>query len=50
MPETMKLLETSKSKITKNENGGNSFHLEITEVVLIHCIIVNNIIGKIQEY
>ena len=40
--ETMKLLENIKSKITKDENGENVSHLEITEVVLIHCNIVNN--------
>ena len=38
----MKLLGSSKSKITKDENGKNVPHLEITEVVLIHCNIVNN--------
>ena len=38
----MKLLENIKSKITKDENGENVSHLEITEVVLIHCNIVNN--------
>ena len=42
MPETMKLLGSTKSKITKNENGENVSHLEITEVVLIYCKIVNN--------
>ena len=42
MPETMKLLGSTKSKITKEENGKNVLHLEITEVVLIHCNIVNN--------
>ena len=35
-PETMKLLGSTKSKITKDENGENVPHLEITEVVLIH--------------
>ena len=38
----MKLLESTKSKITKNENGENVPHLEITKVVLIHSNIVNN--------
>ena len=42
MPETMKLLGSSKSKITKDENGKNVPHLEITEVILVHCNIVNN--------
>ena len=41
-PETMKLLGSTKSKITKNENGENACHLEITEVVLVHCNILNN--------
>ena len=42
-PETKKLLgSTTKSKITKNENGGNVPHLEITEVALVHCNIFNN--------
>ena len=35
--ETMKLLGS-----TKNKNGENVPHLEITEVVLVHCNIVNN--------
>ena len=38
----MKLLESTKSKITKDENGENVPHLEITEVALVHCNIVNN--------
>ena len=41
-PETMKLLESTKNKITKDKNGENVPHLEIAEVVLIHCGIVNN--------
>ena len=41
-PLTMKLLESTKRKITKNENGENVSYLEITEVVLINCIVVNN--------
>ena len=39
---TMKLLGTTKIKITKDENVANVPHLEITEVVLIHCNIFNN--------
>ena len=42
MPETMKLQRSTKSKITKDENKENIPHLEITEVVLIHCNIINN--------
>ena len=38
----MKLLGSTKSKITKDKNGENVPHLEITEEVLIHCNIVNN--------
>ena len=38
----MELLGSTKSKITKNENGENVPNLEITEVVLVHCNIVNN--------
>ena len=38
----MKLLGSTKSKITKDKNGENVPHLEITEVVLIHCNIVDN--------
>ena len=38
----MKLFGTTKKKITKNENCENVPHLEITEVVLVHCNIVNN--------
>ena len=41
-PETMKLLEGTKNKIIKDKNGENVPHLEITDVVLIHCDIVNN--------
>ena len=42
MSETMKLLGSNRSKITKDENGENVPHLEITEVVLFHYRIVNN--------
>ena len=41
-PETMKLLGSTKNKITKDKNGKNLPHLEITEVALVHCNIVNN--------
>ena len=41
-PRTMKLIGSTKSKITKNENGENVPRLEITEVALIHCNVVNN--------
>ena len=38
----MKLLGTTKSKTTKNENSENMPYFEIPEVVLVHCNIVNN--------
>ena len=41
-PETMKLLASTKSKITKDKNREVVPHLEITEVVLIQFNIVNN--------
>ena len=37
----MKILGSTKSKMVKDENGENVPHLEITEVVLGHCNIVN---------
>ena len=46
-PETMKLLGSTESKINKDKNGENVPHLEIVELVLIHCNIVNN---NYQQY
>ena len=46
----MKLLGSIENKITKDTNGENLQHLEITEVVLFHCNIVNNDTNKIQEF
>ena len=40
--ETMKLFQSTKSKISKDKNLKNVFHLEITEVVLVHCNIISN--------
>ena len=40
--ETMKLLGSTRNKITKDKNGENVPHLEIAEVVLVHCNVVNN--------
>ena len=42
MPEPVKLLKSTKSKINKDKNGKNVPHLDITEVVLVHCNIFNN--------
>ena len=33
----MKLLGSTESKTTKDKNGENVPHLEITEVILVHC-------------
>ena len=41
-PETMKLLGSTESKITKDKKGENVPHLEIVELVLVHCSLVNN--------
>ena len=38
----MKLLGSTKNKIDKDKNGENLPHLEITEVVLVHCNMINN--------
>ena len=38
----MKVLGSTKSKITKDENYENVPDLEINEVVLIHCNVVDN--------
>ena len=40
--ETMKVLGSTESKITEEKNGENVPHLEVVELVLIHCNIVNN--------
>ena len=41
-PEMLKLLGSIKRKITEDKKTENMPHLEITEVVLVHCNIVNN--------
>ena len=40
--ETMKLLGSTKSKITEDKNDKNVPYLEINKVVLIPCNVVNN--------
>ena len=42
MPETVKLLGSTKIRIIIDKSGENVPHLEITEVVLVHWNIVNN--------
>ena len=41
-PGTMKLLGSTESEITEDKNGENAPHLEIVELVLVHCNLVNN--------
>ena len=41
-PETVKLRASTKSKISKDKNNEIVPYLKITEVVLIHCNVVNN--------
>ena len=45
----MKLLGSTKKKITKDKNGENMPYLEIAEVVLIHCNISNNDYQKLSR-
>ena len=40
--ETVKLLGSTKNKLIKDENGKNVSRLEIAEIVLVNCDIVNN--------
>ena len=42
MPETMKLLGSTKTKLTKDKNGENLPPSEINELLLVHCSTVNN--------
>ena len=42
LSETMKLLGSTKSNINKDKYGENVSPLEITEVLKVHCNIVNN--------
>ena len=41
-PETMKLLGSTETKITKDRNGENVPHLEMVELLLVNCNLVNN--------
>ena len=38
----MKLIGSTEIKITQDKNGENVPHLEITEVVSVHCNLANN--------
>ena len=46
----MKLPGSTKNKITKDKNGENVSHFEITEVALVHVILLIMITNNIQEY
>ena len=41
-PETMKLLGSTESKITKDKNSENVPDLEVFQLVLVHCNLANN--------
>ena len=41
-PETMKLLGSAENKIAKDKNGENVPRLEVVELALVHCNLVNN--------
>ena len=47
--EKMKLLGSTTSQITKDENGENMPYLEINEAVLVHCNNVNNNYRQISK-
>ena len=38
----MKLLGSAESKITKDKNGENVHRLDVAELALVHCNLVNN--------
>ena len=41
-PESMNLLGSTENKTTKDKNGENVPRLEVVELVLVHCNLVNN--------
>ena len=41
-PKAMRLPGSTENKITEDKNGENVKHTESTEVLLVHCNIVNN--------
>ena len=47
--ETMKLLGSAESKITKDKNGENVPHLKVVKLVLVHCNLVNNYYQHLAE-
>ena len=41
-PVTMKLLGSAENKLNKDKDDENVPHLDIVEIVLVHCNLVNN--------
>ena len=41
-PETMKLFGSTKQLIDKTKKGENVLRLEVVQVVLVHCNLVDN--------
>ena len=41
-PKTMKLLGSTENKIIKDKNDESVSHLEIVDLVLVHCNLANN--------
>ena len=41
-PETLKLVRSDESRVTKSKNSQHVLNLKITELVLVHCNIANN--------
>ena len=46
----MKAIGSTKGKITKNGNGENVPHFEITEIVLVHFCIYWFLINRLVNY
>ena len=49
IPKTIKLIESTKSKITKDKKDENTPYLEIREEVLIHCVNNNAVNNSYQQ-
>ena len=41
-PETMELLGSTEREINKDKNNENVPHLEVVELVVVHCNLINN--------
>ena len=50
-PEETKLLGNTENKITRHKRKRRYVpHLGITEVILVHCNVVNKVTSQIQEF